>query len=460
MKKILFPLVFLAAGCGSTQKIDALKPEPDKASALVYESAVSYLNIPVTIKLRDIETQTNKYLTGLIYEDKDIEDDDVAMKVWKLAPISIRNENGRIKTVLPLKAEIRYRIGTSKLGLNLYDTRTFNLSGNVSLLSDVALTNWKLNTKTRLQALDWNESPTVNVMGKQIAITYLVNPAIKFFQSKIERSIDDAISKSMDFKPNVLDALQKIATPIQMSETYQSWLRIVPLELYTTDAVLQKDEIALKMGLKCNMETRIGQQPETAFDRSKIVLKPVAKIPDNVQANIVAISTYDDASAIMTRNFAGQEFASGSRKVTVQKVGIWHKADKMVIALDLTGSVNGTIYLTGFPQYNDQTKEIYFDKLDYALDTKSALMRTANWLAQGYILKKMAESCRYSIKSNLDEGRKNIMPYLQNYSPMSGVTVNGTLGDITFRKIQLTNKAIVAFVNVDGAVKVSVDGLK
>jgi hypothetical protein len=162
----------------------------------------------------------------------------------------------------------------------------------------------------------------------------------------------------------------------------------------------------------------------------------------------------------MTRNFAGQEFASGSRKVTVQKVGIWHKADKMVIALDLTGSVNGTIYLTGFPQYNDQTKEIYFDKLDYALDTKSALMRTANWLAQGYILKKMAESCRYSIKSNLDEGRKNIMPYLQNYSPMSGVTVNGTLGDITFRKIQLTNKAIVAFVNVDGAVKVSVDVLK
>ena len=64
---------------------------------------------------------------------------------------------------------------------------------------------------------------------------------------------------------------------------------------------------------------------------------------------------------------------------------------KMIIALDLIGSLNGKVYLAGFPQYNEQSKEIYFDKLDYAIDTKSKLMRTANWLAQGYILKKIQE---------------------------------------------------------------------
>ena len=64
----------------------------------------------------------------------------------------------------------------------------------------------------------------------------------------------------------------------------------------------------------------------------------------------------------MTKNFQGQEFGSGSKKVKVQNVAIWHKDGKMVIALDLLGSVNGTIYLAGFPQYNDLTKEIFFDK--------------------------------------------------------------------------------------------------
>jgi hypothetical protein len=208
------------------------------------------------------------------------------------------------------------------------------------------------------------------------------------------------------------------------------------------------------------METLIGRQPESKFNAAKIILKPVTKIPKQISANIAAVSTYTEASKIMTKNFVGQEFGSGSKKVKVQNVAIWHKDGKMVIALDLLGSVNGTIYLAGFPEYNDLTKEIFFDKLDYALDTKNKLMRTANWLAQGLILRKIQESCRYSIKPNLEEGKQSMMSYLKNYSPMPGVFVNGKMEDIQFQKIQLTNQAIIAFIKVNGTVNVSVDGLK
>ncbi|RZJ35808.1 MAG: DUF4403 family protein [Flavobacterium sp.] len=460
-KKILTLLgALFLTGCASTKKIEAMKPEPDNAEPLVYENAVSYINLPVTVRLKDVENQANKFLTGLIYEDNKIDDDDIEMKIWKLAPIQIKNTNGKIRTVLPLKAFVRYRIGTDKLGVALYNTREFNLNGNVTLVSDTHLSNWKMNTVTKLESLDWNESPTTTVLGKSVPITYLINPTISLFRSKIEKSIDNAISNSMDFKPNVLDALEKICAPMEMSPQYQTWLRIVPFELYTTDAQFKGDEINFRMGLKCNMETLIGQKPATKFDRDKVVLKPVSKMPDQINANVVAVSTYEDASRIIKQNFAGQTFESGSRKVTVQNVSLWQKQGRMIIALDLAGSINGTVYLSGFPQYNEQTKEIYFDKLDYALETKSALMRTANWLAEGYILRKIQESCRYSIKPNLDEGKVNMQKYLKNYSPMPGVFVNGNLNDIEFKKIQLTNKAIVAFITVSGDVSVKVDGLK
>lgn len=455
---LLLLTVLFFTSCDSTQKIAALKPEADNASPLVYENAVSYINMPIQIKLKDIENQTNKALTDLIYEDNNIEDDDYEVKIWKLAPITLENVNGKIKTILPLKAFVRYRIGTNKLGINLYNTKEFNFNGKVNLLSDVGLTNWKLNTQTELQSLDWNESPSVTVMGKAVPITYLINPAVRLFKSKIEKRIDDAIAKSMDFKPNVLDALEKICTPFQMNENFQSWLRIVPLELYTTDARLQKASVVFEMGLKCTMETLVGQKPLSQFDRNKIVLKPVSKMPDHVTANIVAVSTYEDASRIMTKNFAGQELGSGSKKITVQNVALWHKDGKMIIALDVLGSVNGKIYLSGFPQYNDTTKEVYFDKLDYVIDTKSRLIKTANWLAQSYMLRKIQESCRYSIKPNLDEAKSSLQKYLKNYSPLSGVFVNGTLKDIQFQRIQLSNKAIIAFIKVDGDVAVSVDG--
>jgi len=251
MRKILFFLLaVVAVGCSSTKKIAALKPEPDDASPLLYDNATSFINLPIKIKLKDIENQTNKYLTGLIYEDNNIADDDIEMKIWKLAPIAIQNQNGKIKTVLPLKAYVKYRIGTNKLGIDLYDTREFNFNGVVTLLSDVGLTNWKLNTNTELKSLDWNESPSITVMGKAVPITYVINPTVRFFRSKIEKSIDDAIAKSMDYKPNVLDALEKICQPFEMSAAYQSWLRVVPVELYTTESKLQKDAITFEMG-KC-----------------------------------------------------------------------------------------------------------------------------------------------------------------------------------------------------------------
>ena len=81
--------LFLISGCSTSKQIEALKPEPDDASPLVYENSTSFINLPVKIKLKDIENQTNRLLNDVIYEDKNIEDDDIQMKVWKLSAIKI-----------------------------------------------------------------------------------------------------------------------------------------------------------------------------------------------------------------------------------------------------------------------------------------------------------------------------------------------------------------------------------
>jgi hypothetical protein len=81
-------------------------------------------------------------------------------------------------------------------------------------------------------------------------------------------------------------------------------------------------------------------------------------------------------------------------------------------------------------------------------------------MAQGYVLRKIQESCRYSIQPNLEEGKANVMEYLKNYSPMKGVFINGTLNDFEFQKIQLTNKAILAYIKGSGQVNVQIDGIE
>jgi hypothetical protein len=229
--------------------------------------------------------------------------------------------------------------------------------------------------------------------------------------------------------------------------------------VYVTDAQIAKGKINMDLGLKCNMETMVGQKPKSNFDKSNIQFKAVTKIPNTVSAYVAAISTYESASQIISSNFKGKEFAAGSRKITIQNVALWQRDGKIIIALDMTGSINGTIYLSGIPNYNSVTKEIYFDQMDYVLNTKGLLTKTANWLLQGIILKKMEETCRYSIKDNLEVGKKSLLPYLNNYSPMQGVFVNGNLNDFEFDKVEVTNKAIIAFISTTGKMSVKIDGM-
>ena len=131
----------------------------------------------------------------------------------------------------------------------------------------------------------------------------------------------------------------------------------------------------------------------------------------------------------------------------------------MVIALLVSGSINGTIYLTGVPKYEATTKEIYFDEVNYVLDTKNVLLKSANWLASGLILTKIKEKCRYSIVENLTEGRKNLEPYFKNYSPMKGVFVNGELKSFEFEKLSIQNQGIIAFIKAQGSMNIQIKGL-
>jgi hypothetical protein len=93
-KTASFLLLIYCFAAVQLPKKHPLLPEPN-ASPLVYENTPSFITLPITVKLQDIENQTNLLLNGLI-QDNNI-DDDIEIKVWKLAPISIihANENRR-----------------------------------------------------------------------------------------------------------------------------------------------------------------------------------------------------------------------------------------------------------------------------------------------------------------------------------------------------------------------------
>lgn len=463
MSKYFLPIaigvLFLITSCSTTKQLATMAPEKNDATSVAYDAKTSFLPLPIQIPYTELSKQLNVNLPREMYKDTVVEDDDLKVLLEKTGDLQLSFLDGKILTTLPLKATIQYRYGTDRLGVKLFDTKTFVLNGVVELHSEVHLTNWKLSTKTKLEKINWVESPTMSMLGKPIPVTYLMNPAIKIFRGKIEKSIDDAIAKNVDFKPQVLQAMQQISEPFAMSDAYEAWLQVIPLELYTTQAVLEPKEIVIEMGLKCMMETTLGKKPTKKWQATSLVLKPVMSMPDQFQANVVAVSNYAEASRIVTKNFKGYTFEDSNRKVVVQEVQLWHQSGKMVIALTVQGSINGKIYLKGIPKYDAHTKEVFFEEMDYVLDTKNVLMKTANWLLSGMILKKIQKQCKYSIAPNLQEAEKQIKLYFNGYEPTKGVKVYGTLKSLDLDQFQLMQQGFVVFLKATGKVQVKISGM-
>ena len=65
-----------------------------------------------------------------------------------------------------------------------------------------------------------------------------------------------------------------ICTPFQMNENFESWLRVVPVELYTTDAKLQKETIAFDIqwkGDEWRFNLMVDDEKSNIFNNHKIV---------------------------------------------------------------------------------------------------------------------------------------------------------------------------------------------
>ena len=459
----LFPVAFIIvvlSSCGTTKKIEALKPAASYSNEIVYEKQVSYLNLPIEISVADLQTQTNKYLNGLIYEDNNIEDDNLMMKIWKEAPITINERNGKIDMELPLKVWVKVRYGFEKLGIPFYDTRELNLNGIIKLSTVPTFKNWKFTTVTEITGINWVEAPTVNIAGKEVPITYLINPAANMFKNKIAKSIDESIAKSIDIKPYVLNAIEQISNPQEINKDYHVWFAMQPLELYTNQAVITHKKITVVLGMKAYMETTINGKPTLGFDKNQLLLQGAEKLNNDFGVTIAGIITYPNAAALMQANFTGKKFESGKRSITINKVDLWGKDGKMIVELGMTGSVKGDFYLSGIPVYDSVKKEVYLDKVDFVLDSKNKLIKLGDLLVHGTITKKIQDNCRFSIADQLTLGEKNIKNYLNNYQPVKGVKVNGNLNSLAPQKVILTPNAIITTIAAQGTVAVSIDGMQ
>lgn len=455
----IFLLVLLLTSYCKTA-LTTVAPE-EKYEELEFTPQASTFVIPLDFSIAEMQALANKYTQGVLYEDKDMEDDHFMVRVEKHSAITLSLSGNEIQYRVPLKVWLKGGTSFETFGLKLSDAE--EAEGALALVFRTKIDFdpfWNIQPATRFVSYEWLEVPKFSIPLLAVPFKLVADRMIKSQQAMLVTMIDEQIRKNVNTRQYIETAWNYMHEPINLSNDPPTWLKLQPKDLFVSPFTSDAQHLYVTVGLKTITETVIGKQPVAT--RSNLPNYKVEKKPLNAyQVQLAVTVGYDDITEMSRKYLKGQvyTFSNGKKKITVEDVSFYGNAERMVAEVTLSGSLNGKVYLKGVPVYDSTSRKVVYSQLDFDLDTKNKLTKSANWLAHDVLVKKMAPYFSYYIGDYLDSAMVQVKQQLNRKQLHPNFMIDGTLDRLQPSDIVLTRQGLVALVNARGTVRLFVTGL-
>ncbi|WP_229236002.1 DUF4403 family protein [Dyadobacter tibetensis] len=462
-------LIFLLNACES--KYSSPAPPMEKYlysdDQVMNEKHLSYVNLPVEIPVQEIENQLNAQLKGLIYEDNSYEDDqqdNLKAKIWKLSPIRMVAIDSSFLFEVPLKIWASAGYKFSPLGITVSGYRDTEFSIRMRFISRLSVgSSWDVRSSTVLEGYDWITEPNVQIAGFKVPIKSMISRILNKNADKICENIDRQVGEGIELKKYARQAWDMAQKPVLVSKDYHTWLSILPSSVLMTPLMADNGILRSTIGFKGFTQTVTSQEaPQSLPAKQLPPLEVVSKVPEQFKVALISRITYEEAGRLASEQFVGQTFSflGGQYKVTVNGLTLYGQDNKMVIKATLKGGINGNVFLKGIPHFDPKMRQLSFRDLDYDLQTRNSLVKTADWLLKGQFAKMIEKKMIFSVGDQIYETQKSMQKALDEIQVVDGVRISGKIEEINPDRVYLTPEHICAVVFANGRVGLRVKGLK
>jgi hypothetical protein len=462
-------LAFLVMQCGPKGSPQPAAPKENYLYSnmqIQNEKHLSVVNIPVETPLVELEKQLNAQLNGLIYEDKSFDDDNsdnLKAKVWKLSPIKVQAIDSTFLFEVPLKVWVSVGYNISPLGMTISGHKETEFSIRIRFISKMHITpDWQVVTETTVDSYNWITEPVIKVAGFNLPVKSMVSRTLNRNFEKITQAIDEQVRGTIDLKKYVRQAWDLARRPVELSKAYNTWLMVVPTGFVMTPLLVKNNVIRSTIGLRGYTQTVTSVTPPVVVPETRLPdLQIVEKIPSSFRVGLISKVSYEDAARLAKAEFVGKtfSFSSGRYTVEVTDIDLFGQNEYLIIKAALKGSMNGTIYLRGIPHYDPVTKNLSLKKLDYDLDTRNVIVKTAGWLLQGKFSSMMERNFVFPIGEQINEAQRSLQKMLSQNNLTKGIMLTGSLEEIVPDRVYLTPDDIYSVVFAKGQVSLKIEGL-
>lgn len=422
----------------------------------------SGITLPVSLPVSEINNLINQSVKGVLYEDQSYTDnnnDQFRVKVEKQGNIAIKAlANNRLMISVPLKIWAEKGYGT--LGYYMYKDTNLNLIMNF-ITSLAATQDWKLSTKTTTAGFVWTQKPVLDYGKIKIPIAPFIESTLKEQQGKFTKIIDDQIKSQFNLQPYLVTAWNQFSKPINISEDYNTWLKISPQNIYMSPLQVFQDKIKMTIGVDLYSETFVGQIPLATKDVNTIpnfLQRP--DLPSIFSLQTTANISFDEATKIARKQFMDKEFPLNSEKnkVKVNDILVYPEKEKIVIEVKTEGGVNGTAFIKGKPVYDAVNHKITLTDTDFNLKTRNIFQKALTVLFEGKIRKMIEKDYGIPLLDIENSSRKSLTDSF-NKEYYKGIRLQGNVINLRPSQFLLSEKYITVVIDTKAQLQMMVSGL-
>lgn len=420
----------------------------------------SSVSIPVNLPISEIQRLVNQQITGVFYEDQDFENnnsDQLKTKVEKDGNIAIKAlTNNRLMFSVPLKIWAEKGLGT--LGIYTYQETNFKVMMNFISTLDFQQ-NWSLKTTTSTAGFVWKENPVLDFGKVKIPLTSIIEGILTKQQKQFTSVIDTQIQQKMNMQPYLVMAWNQFAAPIQVSEEYNTWLKITPQTVKMSPLEVYADKIKSTISVDLFSETFTGIKP-TANPLVRTIPNyiPAQNLGNNFVMKTTANIPFSEANAIAKKQFQGKEFDMEKSKIKVEDIKIYPENDLVVMEILTSGKVNGTSFIKGNLVYDAVKHKIGFAKTDFRLKTKNIFQKLATSLFEGKIVKMIEQDYGIPLLDIENSSKKSIEESF-NKEYHAGLKLQGKVIDLKPTQFLINPEFITTVIDINANLNLKIEGL-
>lgn len=452
MKSHLFLFPFLAIIC-SCATIRPEPPVPVSEYILPPASVVSLVNMPVELDLTPYFNMAEKNVST-VFEGSENPCEGIRYTYQFLrGPFMISGMNDNLQ----FSFEGKYKIKGSYCGKCLNDicllpTPAFSCGylepmrtiqvGYSSKLK--LLPGYRLSSQTTLQKSEALDKCAISFIN--IDVTGRLMQVMKEALESAGRTVDSQF-RAYDLKPYVNDVWNKLfeSRPIG---NYGS-LNINPVSIAVSDLKLNGSKLKMRMELACKPVFSTSYQKSTPVALPDLAL-PVGSKGFDVYADLFV--RYDDLNVILNSQLAGDTFYVNKKRVIINGIQIGGLGrSKVTMRLDFKGSRKGVVYLVGTPLFDSLSNTISMPDLTFEVKSRNLLLKTANWLLNEKLTKKLKAASVFDMNKLLDQYKVSVNAQL-NKQLSATIRMYGGVDEMKVQKLITSPESLFIRVFSSGEV--------